>query len=146
MDPQPEDILILGRELQCKCCPPGLWASAEWNFQEFYGASCIVVTILWGMLGENVLIPEGGKIIQVLWTFHFFQAYPKQGHTCTIAGGLVGAINPKIHCKYVWQFIYVIANTELIMVSCIMLIVMVLFSETHAFCLSRSFLRTVKIA
>jgi hypothetical protein len=111
---------MLGRELQHKCGPPGLWASAERSFKEFYGASCIVVAILWRMLGGNGLMPKGGKIIHVLWTLHFMQAYPKEGHACAMAGGLGGAIDPKTHCKYVWEFIYAIADLESIMVSCVM--------------------------
>jgi hypothetical protein len=39
-----------------------------------------------------------------------------------MAGGLGGATDPKTHHKYVWQFIYAVADAESIMVSCIMLI------------------------
>jgi hypothetical protein len=61
-DPQPNDFLMLGRELQNKRGPPGSWASAERDFREFFGAGCVVVAILWRMLGEHDLIPEGGKL------------------------------------------------------------------------------------
>ncbi len=39
-----------------------------------------------------------------------------------MAGGLGGATDFKINCKYVWQFIYAIADAELLVVSCVMLI------------------------
>jgi hypothetical protein len=113
---------MLGRELQRKCGPPGSWASAEGRVREFYGASCNVVVILWRMLGGNRLISEGGKIIQALWMLHFLQAYPKEGHACAMTGGLGGGIDLKMHCKYVRGFIYAIADAELIMMSCVMLI------------------------
>jgi hypothetical protein len=114
-------FLMLGRELQCKCGPPGLWASAEQSSREFYGVSCIVVMILWRMLGGNGLISEGGKIIHILWMIHFLQAYPKEDHAWAMAGRLGGANDCKPHSKYVWEFIYAIADAELIMASCLML-------------------------
>jgi hypothetical protein len=39
-----------------------------------------------------------------------------------MAGRLGGAIDPKMHCKNEWQFIYAIADAELLMMSCVMLI------------------------
>ena len=117
-EPKPNNFLMLGRELQNKRGPPGSWASAEQDFREFFGAGCVVVAILWRMLGEHNLIPEGGKIVHLLWTLHFFRAYPKTGHACAVAGGLGGNIDSKTYRKYVWKFIYAIADAESIMVSC----------------------------
>jgi hypothetical protein len=88
---------MLGRELQSKRGPPGSWASAERYFREFFGAGCVVVAILWRMLGEHDLIPEGGKIVHLLWRLHFFRAYPKTGHACAVAGGLGGNIDSKTY-------------------------------------------------
>ena len=117
IEPQPDDFLMLGRELQNKRGPPGSWASAERDFREFFGASCVVVAILWRMLDEHEFIPEGGEIVHLLWTLHFFRVYPKTGHACAVAGGLGGNIDPKTHRKYIWQFIYAIAAAESIVVS-----------------------------
>ena len=69
------------------------------------------------MLSEYDLVPEGGKIVHILWTLHFFRAYPKEGHACAIAGGSGGAVDPKTHRKFVWAFIYAIADAESIVVS-----------------------------
>ena len=80
----------------------------------------MVVAILWRMLGEHSLIPEGGKIVHLLWTLHFFCAFPKTGHACAVAGGLGGKIDSKTYRKYVWQFIYAIAYAKSIMVSCLL--------------------------
>ena len=117
MEPQPEDFLMLGLDLQNKCDRRGTWASAERNFREFFGASSVVVAVLWRMLSEYDMVPEGGKIVHILWTLHFFCAYPKEGHACAIAGGSGGAVDPKTHRKFVWAFIYAIANAESIVVS-----------------------------
>jgi hypothetical protein len=147
-EPQPNDFLLLGRELQNKRGPPGAWASAERDFREFFGAGCVVVAILWRMLNEHDLVPEGGKIVHLLWTLHFVRAYPKAGHACAVAGGLGGNIDPKTYRKYVWQFIYAIADAESIMVSCLLQILqmLLLVKISLLYLFSRFFLRIVKIA
>ena len=57
--------------------------------------------------------------MHILWTLHFFRAYPKEGHACAVAGGSGGAVNPKpkTHRKFVKAFTYAIADTESIKVS-----------------------------
>lgn len=117
-EPQPEDFLMLGLDLQNKCGRPvGASASAKRNFREFFGASTVVVAVLWRMLHKYDLVPAGGKIVHILWTLHFFRAYPKEGPACAVAGGSGGAIDPKTYRKYVWDFIYAIADAESIVVS-----------------------------
>ncbi len=137
---------MLGLHLQNKCDRQGTWASAERNFREFFGASSVVVAVLWRMLSEYDLVPKGGKIVHILWTLHFFRAYPKEGHACAIAGGSGGAVDPKTHRKFVWAFIYAIADAESIVVSSCPLLQEYSFPETHIIlCFtSRSFLRIVK--
>ena len=56
-----------------------------------------------------------------------FCAYPKEGPACAIAGGSGGAVDPKTHHKFVWAFIYAIADAESIVVSLVLLL-MGLFS------------------
>ena len=71
-EPQPEYFLMLGLDLQNKSNRQGSLASAERNFREFFGAnSVVVVDVLWRMLLEYDLVPEGGKIVHILWTLHF---------------------------------------------------------------------------
>jgi hypothetical protein len=48
------------------------------------------------------------------------------GHACAVAGGLGGNIDTKMYCKYVWQFIYAIADAESIMVNCLLQILQML--------------------
>ena len=52
---------------------------------------------------------------------------PKEGPACAIAGGSGGAVDPKTHRKFVWAFIYAIADAESIVVSLVFLL-MGLFS------------------
>ena len=121
--------------------------SAERDFREFFGVGCAVVAILWRMLGEHDLIPEGGKIVHLIWTLHFFRAYPKTGHVCAVACGLGGNIDPKTYRKYVWQFIYAIADAESIMVSCLLpllLLMVLLFKISLLYLFSRFFSRDIK--
>ena len=56
----------------------------------------------------------------------FFRAYPMAGHACAVAGGLGGNIDTKMYRKYVWQFIYAIADAESIMVNCLLQILQML--------------------
>ena len=127
-EPQPDDFLMSGLDLQNKCDRRGTSASAERNFWEFFGASTVVVAVLWRMLSEYDLVPEGGKLVHILWTLHFLRAYPKEGPASAIAGGSGGAVDPKTHRKFVWAFIYAIADAESIVVS-LLLLLMGLFSH-----------------
>jgi hypothetical protein len=63
------------------------------------------------------LVPDKGEIIHLLWTLFFFKAYPKQSSACSAAGGSSGAIDPKTWRKYIWPFVYAIADLESIVVS-----------------------------
>lgn len=150
-EPQPEDFIMLGLDLQNKCDRRGASASAERNFREFFGASSVVVAILWRMLSENDLVPAGGKIVHLLWTLHFFRAYPKAGHACAVAGGSGGAVDPKTHRKFVRAFTYAIADAESIVVSSFSCFLIGLFIAMNwlieyfmLYLTSRSYLRTVK--
>jgi hypothetical protein len=55
MEPQPEDFLMLGLDLQTKCDRRGTWASAERNFREFS------VQALWWWLFF------GGCCLNMIW-------------------------------------------------------------------------------
>ncbi len=57
-EPQPNNFLLLGRELQNKRGPPGAWASAERDFRE----------IFWGRLcGGGNSVEDVGKIVHLLY-------------------------------------------------------------------------------
>jgi hypothetical protein len=73
------------------------------------------------MLGETDWYLREVKLSTFFGCFIFLTC-PKEGHAYAMAGGLGGATDFKINCKYVWQFIYAIADAELLVVSCVMLI------------------------
>ena len=77
----------------------------ERDYSEFFGCSPPVVS-LWGLLVKNELVPKGGSIEKLLWSFMFKKTYGKERSMCT----LVGRIDPKTFCKIVWEFSLVIAS------------------------------------
>ena len=87
--------------------------------------------------------------MHLLWTLHFFRAYPKTGHACAVAGGLGGNIDRSQNVSQVClEIMYAIANAELIMVSCLLQILqmLLLVKISLLYLFSRFFLRVVKIA
>jgi hypothetical protein len=65
------------------------------HFCEFFGTTAPVLTTLWKLLTEHTLIPEEGTIKHLLWTLHFFRAYPKQAVACSTVGGSGVLLTPK---------------------------------------------------
>lgn len=94
----------------------GAAMSEDRAFREFFGTSAIVAVVIWRLLVENEMLPEGGTIMHLLWTLFFFKVYPKQGPACSAAGGSNGAIDPKTWRKYIWPFVYAIADLEPIVI------------------------------
>ena len=88
------------------------------GFREFFGTSVEIVCMLWHLLVEHNLLPEGGKLKHLLWTLYFFKVYPKQGPGCAALGGSGGAIDPKTLRKWVWPFSDAIADLHAHVVSC----------------------------
>ena len=117
-EPLPEDFVMIGKEVQNKSGRQlGTPMSEERAFRDFFGTSPIVVMVLWKLPVDSGLMPEDGTITHILWTFFFFKVYPKQGPACSAAGGSNGAVDPKTWRKYIWPFIYAIADLESLVVS-----------------------------
>jgi hypothetical protein len=109
-EPTPEDFVLIGKDIQNKSGRSiGSAAEEERAFREFFGTTAPVVTALWKLLTEHTLIPEEGTIKHLLWTLHFFRAYPKQAVACSTVGGSGGAIDPKTLRNHIWPFIEAIA-------------------------------------
>jgi hypothetical protein len=103
-EPTPEDFVLIGKDIQNKSGRSiGSAAEEEQAFREFFGTTAPVVTALWKLLAEHTLIPEEGTFKHLLWTLHFFRAYPKQ------AVGSGGAIDPKTLWNHIWPFVQAIA-------------------------------------
>ena len=71
----------------------------------------------WALLERDSLFPEGGRPKHLLWAFHFMKVYPKQSPGCSAVGASAGAVDPKTHRKWVWAFIYAVANLVDVVVS-----------------------------
>ena len=102
--------------------------SEDRAFRDFFGTSAIVAMVVWNLLVETHLLPEGGAILHLLWALFFMNEYPKQSPACSAAGGSDGAIDPKTWRKYIWPFVYAIADLESTVVSSTI--------EMHIFCCS----------
>jgi hypothetical protein len=85
-----------------------------WNFREFFGMSVLVVKKL-GVAREG--LPEGGRPKHLLWALDFMKVYPKQSSGCLAVSASVGAVDLNTHRKWVWAFIYAVANLVDVVVS-----------------------------
>ena len=86
-------------------------------FREFFGISMRVLEILWELLDRDSLPPKGGRRTHLLWALHLMKVYPKQGPGCVAAGLSAGAVNPKNHKKWVWEFIKDVSELVNVVVS-----------------------------
>jgi hypothetical protein len=68
-------------------------------------------------MADHDVIPPEGEIKHLLWTLHFFKAYPRQATVCSMVGGSTGAFDPKTLRKYMWPFICAVADLEPAVVS-----------------------------
>jgi len=116
--PTSADFEEVARDIQNRQARPiGTVDIESRRFREFFGASSAVVTILWHLLLENELLPKNSSICHLLWALYFLKVYPKQGPACSVVGGTKSAVDPKTFRKWVWEFIFVIAELEVIVVS-----------------------------
>ena len=111
------DFEALARDIQnrasCRVCA----ATTETrHFREFFGRSVLVVEKTWELLKRDSLLPEGGRP-KHLWALHFMKVYPRQSPGCLAVGASAGAVDLKTHRKWVWAFIYAVANLVDVVVS-----------------------------
>ena len=79
-------------------------------FRETFGTSLLVVQKVWCLLVQEGVLPHKGLPKHLLWALHFLKVYPLQGPGCATVGESRGAIDPKTHRKWVWEFIEAIAQ------------------------------------
>ena len=95
-EPTPEAFILWGKEIQNKSRHSiGSDAMEDRAFREFFGMTATVVSKIWGNLSQRGTVPIEGTAKHLLWSLYFMRAYPKQGVTCAVVGGLAGAIDPK---------------------------------------------------
>ena len=99
------------RDIMNKFPRPDAAASTEIRaFRETFGTSMPIVSMVWSMLLEEDVLPEGGRPKHLLWALHFLKVYPLQAPGCAAVGGSAGAVDAKTHKKWVWAFIDAIAE------------------------------------
>ena len=109
--PTPEAFILWGKEIQNKSGRSiGSDAMEDRALHEFFGTTATVVSKIWGNLSQQGTVPIEGTAKHLLWSLYFMRAYPKQGVTCAVVGGLAGAIDPKTLRKFIWPFIEAIAE------------------------------------
>jgi hypothetical protein len=80
-------------------------------FRKFFGTSVRIVDILWNLIIQGNHLPNDGCPKHLMWCLHFLKVYPKQGPGCaTVGGSERGAVDPRIHRKWVWKFIEAVAE------------------------------------
>ncbi len=111
------DFYIIGKEVQNRSGQNiNSTMTEDRRFRDFFGAGAMVALAAWNLLTVNDFLPEGGTILHFLWALYFMKVYPKQGVACAAAGGSGGAVDPKTFRKFVWPFIYALAELESIVV------------------------------
>ncbi len=79
--------------------------------REFFGTSVRVVELLWKLIVQGNHLPNNGYPKHLMWCIYFLKVYPKQGPGCAATGGSErGAVDPRIHQKWVWKFIEAVAE------------------------------------
>jgi hypothetical protein len=112
------DFEALARDIQNRASHRVCVATTETrHFREFFRTSVLVVEKTWEFLKRDSLLPEGGRPKHLLWALHFMKVYPKQSPGCSAVIASAGAVDPKTHRKWVWAFIYFVANLVNIVVS-----------------------------
>ena len=79
-------------------------------FRETFGTSLLIVQKVWCLLVQEGVLPHKGLPKHLLWALHFLKVYPLQGAGCGAVCKSGGAIDPKTHQKWVWDFIEAIAQ------------------------------------
>jgi hypothetical protein len=83
------------------------------------------------LLERDSLLPEGSDQKHLLCALHIMKVYPKQGPGCAVAGASHGAIDPKTHHKWVWVFMYAIAELLDVVVSTPWFNIIIILLSTH---------------
>ena len=87
------------------------------DIREFFGTSVLVIKKTLELLKRESLLPEDGRPKHLLWALDFMKVYPKQSLGCLAVGASAGAVYLKTHHKWVWTFIYAVANPVDVVVS-----------------------------
>ena len=73
----------------------------ERRFRALFGCSAIVATELWKLLDVYDFIPEGGKLIHMLWALLFVKVYPTEETLVKLCGDPMGNPDKKTTRKWI---------------------------------------------
>jgi len=122
------DFKALARDIQnCGASLIGTDLMEARHFREFFGTSLVVGKKVWELLERDYLLPEGSDPKHLLWALQFMKVYPNQGPGCAVVGASHGAVDPKTHHKWVWAFMYAIAELLDVVVSTLHGLILLLF-------------------
>ena len=80
---------------------------------DLFGVGGMVALAAFAWLERTGLLPDGGTFVHLLWTLCFLKVYPTE----TPLSALCGGADPKTIRKYIWPFIFALANLEVHLVS-----------------------------
>lgn len=66
-----------------------------------FGCELNIAVLLWKMLNEYNLVPEGGSIHHLIWAFMFMKIYGKETTMKSLAGGYDAKTIVKLNCKFI---------------------------------------------
>ena len=93
------------------------WGTEDRRLKAFFGANVLVIIDAWSRMKGIRLIPEGGMLFHFLWALMFMKLYESENASCGHAGG----VDAKTFQKWVWPFIFALAELEATVVSFTML-------------------------
>ena len=91
----------------------GAIETEERRFRDLFGVGAMVALATFAWLNHTELLPKGGTLQHFLWTLCFLKVYPTE----TPLSALCGGADPKTIRKWVWLFIFALADLEIILVS-----------------------------
>lgn len=100
-----EDIMykarfIFGRDPYKERAP----ATEDRKFRALFGCSVAVAKVIWDLLNEEDLVPQGGKLIHLLWALLFVKVYPTEETLTSLCGDTTGEPERKTVRKWINLF------------------------------------------
>ena len=100
--PTYDDVMILARAMWRRDVHKERALTTEdAEFRSFFDCCVEVFLTLWTLLDQNNGIPDGGKLVHLLWTLMFLKTYAKLKVLCAIAS----AADKETYMLWVWKFI-----------------------------------------
>lgn len=110
--PDPEYILEVGREIMNRR-GQGSSFTEERRFREHFGCAPPVAAKIWELINPELTVPGDATVAHMMWSLMFLKMYSKEGTISGIAGG----VDEKTYRKWVWLFVFAIAELESSVVS-----------------------------